>query len=167
MRLRPEEEARLDSILAPIKKDSRVQSMKEYTQHGRISTFDHVEHVTKLSYWINRRFHLGANERVLSIGAFLHDYYLYDWHETDGGHGLHGFSHSNTAKENARAHFGISRHTQNVIESHMWPLTITKLPKYRESWIVCAADKYCSLLETFGLNSYDDETFVNKVIRER
>ena len=80
MRLRPEEELRLKSILAPFKSDARVQRMKEFVQHGRISTFDHVESVTRLSFWLNERFHLGADEKVLTVGAFLHDYYLYDWH---------------------------------------------------------------------------------------
>ena len=148
MRLRPEEEISLNHILAPIKNDKRVQNMKKYIQHGRITTFDHVESVTRLSYWINRRFHIGADERVLTIGAFLHDYYLYDWHKTDKGHGLHGFSHSRTAMENAKEHFGIGERTQAVIESHMWPLNITKIPRSREAWIVCLADKFVSTRET-------------------
>ncbi|MBP3261935.1 HD domain-containing protein [Pseudobutyrivibrio sp.] len=148
MRLRPEEELRLKSILAPFKSDARVQRMKEFVQHGRISTFDHVESVTRLSFWLNERFHLGADEKVLTVGAFLHDYYLYDWHVTDEGHGLHGFSHSRTAMENATNHFGISKKTQGVIESHMWPLNITKVPKCREAWIVCLADKCISTKET-------------------
>lgn len=148
MRLRSEEEAKLNRLLAPFKNDNRVLRMKEYIQHGNITTFDHVESVTRLSYWINKRFHIGADERVLTVGAFLHDYYLYDWHVTDEGHGLHGFSHSHTAMENAIKHFGISEKTQHVIESHMWPLTITKIPKSRAAWIVCIADKFVSTRET-------------------
>ena len=148
MRLRPEEEARFNRILAPIKNDRRAQKMKNYIQHGRISTYDHVESVARASYWINKRFGIGADERVLTIGAFLHDYYLYDWHEGDDGHGLHGFSHSKTAKDNAVEDFGIGAKTQSVIESHMWPLNITKIPKCREAWIVCLADKFVSTRET-------------------
>ena len=148
MKLRPEEEENINHILAPYINDKRVQKMKNFMQHGRISTYEHVESVTRLSYWMNKRLHIGADERVLTIGAFLHDYYLYDWHLTDEGHGLHGFSHSNTAMENAINHFGIGKRTQAVIESHMWPLTFTKIPKSREAWIVCIADKCISTKET-------------------
>ena len=148
MRLKPEDEAKLDAILAPFKSDKRVQSMKGFTQHGRISTFDHVDSVTRVSYWINKRFKIGADDNVLAVGAFLHDYYLYDWHLTDGGNGLHGFSHSKTARVNAAEHFGICQKTQDVIECHMWPLNITKIPKSKEGWIVCVADKYVSTKET-------------------
>jgi len=148
MRLKPEEEARLKQILAPLKNNKSVQKMKNYTQHGRISTFEHVDSVTRLSYWINKRFHIGADERVLAFGAFLHDYYLYDWHKNKGERGLHGFSHAGIAKENAVRHFGIGKRTQGVIETHMWPLNITKIPKSREAWIVCFADKFVSTRET-------------------
>ncbi len=148
MKLRAEEEARINHILAPIRNDHRVLDMKKYIQHGSISTYDHVESVTRLSVWLNNRLHIGADERVLMIGAFLHDYYLYDWHVTDAGHGLHGFSHSKTAKENAIKDFGIGKKVQGVIESHMWPLNLTKLPKSREAWIVCFADKFVSTKET-------------------
>ncbi len=148
MRLKPEEEARLNHILAPIKNDERVLQMKKFIQHGTISTFDHVDSVTRLSYWLNKRLHLGADERILAIGAFLHDYYLYDWHENDGSHTFHGFSHAKQACENAKQHFKIGKRTQGVIETHMWPLNITKIPSSREAWIVCLADKWVSTGET-------------------
>ena len=148
MKLKPEEIKRLETILEPFRNDERTQKMKQFIQHGKITTYEHAESVTKLSYWINKRLHLNADEHVLTVGAFLHDYYLYDWHETDEGNGLHGFSHSRTARRNAVAHFGICNRTQSVIETHMWPLTFTKVPRSREAWIVCLADKWVSTRET-------------------
>ena len=124
----------------------RINETKNYIQHGSISTYDHVESVTRVSYWMNRRFHLGANEKRLVIGAFLHDFYLYDWHKDSEG--LHGFYHPGIACRNAVEQFEIDKNVQNIIKSHMWPLTITSLPLCREAWIVCMADKYISTKET-------------------
>ena len=43
---------------------------------------------------------------------------------------------------------GVDEDTAKVIHSHMWPLNLTRLPASKEAWIVCIADKCCSLHET-------------------
>ena len=37
---------------------------------------------------------------------------------------------------------------QNIIASHMWPLTFRHVPTCREAFIVCLADKYCAVVES-------------------
>ena len=80
----------------------------------------------------------------------LHDYFLYDWHNhihKKGWRNLHGFTHPETALNNARKEYQLSSREQDIIKKHMWPLTLVP-PLCREAWIVTAADKYCSFLET-------------------
>ncbi|MBR7091618.1 MAG: HD domain-containing protein [Clostridia bacterium] len=135
-----------DRTLAELEADARVQQMKQYVQHGRVSTFAHCESVAALSRKIDKALHLHADAGTLLTGALLHDFYLYDWH--DGGHRLHGFRHAELAARNAARCFGVSRPVQHVIRSHMWPLNISRIPHSRETWIVCVADKCVSLYET-------------------
>lgn len=135
--------------LKDLLKDQHVRRMKLFTQHGAVSTFDHCESVANLSFRLNRMLHLHADERRLVRGAMLHDFYLYDWHHEDGGeHRLHGFSHAGRAADNAVRLLHVEKKEEEIIRSHMWPLNITKVPKSREAWIVCLADKICSLRET-------------------
>lgn len=139
----------LDRELNKLQADQRVQQMKGFKQHGKISTFDHCDSVARLSYRLNRKLHLHADVPTLVKGAMLHDFYLYDWHnEDDGKHRLHGFKHAKTARDNAKKHFNIDDKTGHVIYSHMWPLNPERLPRTKEAWIVCVADKCISLYET-------------------
>jgi uncharacterized protein len=128
--------------------NSYVMQMKKYTQHGNISTLDHCIKVAETSFIINRRLRAGVDEKSMVTAAILHDFYLYDWHESSKEHRLHGFRHSKTAAENARKYFKVGNKEYKAILSHMWPLNITKLPTSREAWILCIADKYCALKET-------------------
>ena len=149
MKITPQEQVQLDFMLARFRNNSRVQEMRNYIQHGTISTYEHCESVTELAFLLNRRLRLGADERILVTGAFLHDFYLYDWHAYDGGtHRLHGFFHPGKAMNNARKVFKITDREAEIIKNHMWPLTITRIPRTREAWIVCMADKYISAMET-------------------
>lgn len=151
MKLTPEEEKHIRHVLRDYIEDPKVQEMKQYIQHGVVSTFDHCKSVTRVSYWLNKHLHLKANEKELLLGAFLHDFYLYDWHDTSvDWHKLHGYRHPEFARKNAVKHFHIDERVQKIIKSHMWPLTITKVPTSKEAIIVCLADKYVSSIETIA-----------------
>jgi len=142
-------------------RNEKVQSTRKLTQHGNVSVFAHSVAVAHYSVKLARALKLECDKRSLIRGAMLHDFFLYDWHKMhNAGDGLHGFAHPTTASKNAVRHFRLNKRELDIIRKHMWPLTLTKMPKYIESWLVCAADKYCSLMETFHLNNYDDHTFL-------
>jgi uncharacterized protein len=82
-------------------------------------------------------------------GGMLHDFFLYDWHITKHG-GLHGFTHSAAALENADRLFCLNDLEKDIILKHMWPLTI-RMPRYKESFVVLIIDKYCASMEIFSL----------------
>ena len=154
MQLSELERERLAAILEKYDRHPEVQRMREFIQHGDVTTYQHCKNVVLVSFWLNRRFHLGADETSLAVGAFLHDFYLYDWHKRKSFQGLrrlfemHGFSHPGSACVNARNYFQITQKEQNIIQSHMWPLNPTDIPHSREAALVCMADKMSSSYET-------------------
>ena len=79
MQLSQTERERLSAILEQYDHHPKVQEMREFIQHGDVTTYQHCKNVVVVSCWINHRFHLGADETTLDVGAFLHDFYLYDW----------------------------------------------------------------------------------------
>ena len=135
-----------EDLIRELAEDPRCQEMKEYVQHSDVTTFDHCFDVAKKSFYFARKMHLKVDEKALVVGAFLHDYYLYDWH--DYGDKLHGYHHADRALRNALRDFEIGETEQSIIKCHMWPLNLFSIPKSREAWIVCAADKWVSLQET-------------------
>jgi len=127
-------------------------SSKDNIQHGNISVKEHSIQVARQSVALSDWLKIMHNRRDLIRGALLHDYFLYDWHKDDkvNPHRLHGFYHPSRALKNAEQEYELTERQREIIIKHMWPLTI-KPPMCREAWIVTAADKYCSFLETVHL----------------
>lgn len=128
------------------------QKTRYHIQHGTMPVYRHCLDVAKQSIQINKALGLGCSERDLIRGALLHDYFLYDWHDKnrENYQKLHGFYHPGIALKNARKEYHLTRREEDIIKKHMWPLTVVP-PLCREAWVVTAADKYCSLLETLKI----------------
>lgn len=120
---------------------------KKCIQHGKQTVFEHSIQVARMCLYLNDCLHLHLNERILIRGALLHDFFLYDWHDKQKWHRFHGFRHPYFALENAKKEFVIDDITADMIVKHMFPL-IPIPPKYKESWLLCIADKICASKET-------------------
>lgn len=93
---------KLETIVAELEQNGRFSLEKQYYQHGSTSVYSHSVQVAFFSLYLSRKLKLRVNERALIRGALLHDYFLYDWHDRDHGHSLHGFTHPGTALKNAK-----------------------------------------------------------------
>ncbi len=139
------------SLTKKYMEDPRVRQLEGYKAHGKISVFSHSLSVAETAYKLDKALKTGCDLDVLLTGAFLHDYYLYDWHDARlfvNVFKMHGFTHPEKARENAVRDFGVDERVQKVIRCHMWPLTFRSFPSSREAMLVCLADKICALKET-------------------
>ena len=136
----------INKYASDILSNSKIISQKKFIQHKKISVYNHTLNVTILSLKIIRKFKIKVDEKSLVRGCLLHDYFLYDWHENDKSHRLHGFHHAKTALINASRDFEVNKIEQNMIYTHMFPLNL-RIPKYKESIIICISDKICAIKE--------------------
>jgi len=139
---------RVEELLSEYMYTEPALEMKRYIQHGRTTTYDHAMSVAYESYRIAYNLSLKLDYKKLVVCAFLHDFYLYDWHIRDESHRLHGFSHAEKAAENATRIYGIDEKARKIISSHMWPLNLAKIPTSPEAWVLTLADKAVSLRES-------------------
>lgn len=140
--------------------DEKLIRLDKFIQHGTTSCFLHSIAVSHYSMKLFNFLKIKYDGKSLAHGALFHDYFLYDWHENDKSHSLHGFRHPNTALKNATKDFDINDVSKNIIKRHMFPL-IPCPPKYREGIVVCIVDKICSMYET--LKKRDQYKIVRKI----
>lgn len=138
----------------PIVENEAFQRQRAFKQHGTTSIYDHVINVTlhafKKAYKKKGKYDLKA----IVYGGLLHDFFLYDWHVFDHKNGherFHGFNHPKIALKNAMKVWTLSPKEQNIIRSHMWPLTLFHFPKSKEAWLITLSDKKTSILEIFRI----------------
>ncbi len=127
--------------------NDKYKSQSKFMQHGKTSVLEHEYNVCVYCLKLIDKFKIKVDERALVRGALLHDYFLYDWHEFDKSHSLHGFSHAKKAMINANRDFGLNKIEKNMILTHMFPLNL-RIPRYKESIILCIADKIVATKET-------------------
>lgn len=125
---------------------TKVQEMDKYLQHGDTTCLKHCIDVAYLSFSFCRKLNIKCDYQSLIRGALLHDFFLYDWHNSNMR--WHGLKHPKIALSNALKYFNLNKREIDIIKKHMWPLTFTP-PRYLESYIVTFIDKHVSLLETF------------------
>lgn len=149
----------LVKAIRELEKDGRLESEKYFIQHGHTTVYEHSIRVAQVSLYIASKLKIKVNVKDLIRGALLHDYFLYDWHDKNKEHCMHGFRHPYTALVKAKTDFMLDKIEENIILRHMFPL-IPIPPFYREAWIVCIADKYCALEESI-------RPFFNNFLLER
>lgn len=126
--------------------NEKYNELNNYIAHGKSTLLSHSINVAYLSYLKAIKKPNKYDIKSLVRGALLHDLYFYDWHKK--GHGrLHGFYHPKKAYNNAIKYFQVNKKEENIIKSHMFPLTLFIIPKYIESWLVQRMDKKATFLE--------------------
>ena len=134
---------------------SRMNKSRTFYQHGKINIYVHSLRVAYICYYWVKKYHLHVDEKALIRGALLHDYFLYDWHDKEHEHKRpHGFFHPSAALCNAKQDLILTRKEENIIQRHMFPLTLIP-PGCKEAWLVCMADKVCSTRETVRERRHD------------
>jgi uncharacterized protein len=135
----------------PLSKYPVVQQMGCYAHHGDVTTLVHCLYVSYVSYRMALTLKMKHSDEI-ARGALLHDLFLYDWHNHKGEK-LHAFDHPRIALQNAEKDFDLTEREREIIKKHMWPLT-PQIPRYSATYVVSMADKYCSIMDTFGLNKH-------------
>ena len=73
-------------------------------------------------------------------------FYIFCYNNLEDGDIVRNILPADTYKVFNRAF--IENKEKDIIEKHMWPLTLRQVPKYKESFLVSFVDKYTSSCET-------------------
>lgn len=141
--------SRFAAELKSLLNNPEIRRMAGYEQHKGNTTLQHALNVAVISFKIASRLGWDIDEKALARGSILHDFYLYNIPDTGLSDYRHGVSHPKKALENVRdlLPLSLSSKEENIIRSHMWPLTLFHPPRSREAVAVMLADKYCALRE--------------------
>ena len=116
---------------------------KQIVHHGS-TRFSHSVKVGYLSYKVSKV--LGFDTESAIRAGTLHDFFLIRDDENIATSSKMLIKHPSMAKENAINYFGVNEKEQNIIESHMFPIS-SVVPNSKEAWIVTFCDKIVAISE--------------------
>ena len=131
------------SVAKPILDHQEFLKTKSVVHHGN-TRYNHSVRVGYIAYKLSRL--MGLDTISTIRGGVLHDFFLERDDESIVSETKMWIKHPTIAKENAIEYFGVNEKEQNIIESHMFPIS-NKTPKYKESWIVSFSDKIVASVE--------------------
>ena len=123
---------------------NKFRELKSIMHHGD-NRLNHINRVAKMSFIISKK--LGYDYISCTRGAMMHDFFTKsDLNKKDTKFKNFLKEHPNIALKNANKFFDMNVIEEDIITSHMFPITHNK-PKYAESKIVCIADKLVGIYE--------------------
>ena len=124
-----------------------ILRLKQVPQHKGGTTYAHCVNVAHQAYSLAKKWRWDIDIRALVRGAMLHDYYLNDTETMPYSDYRHSIVHPKLAVSNAERIFPLNPKERNIIFSHMWPIPGAPIPRFREAWLICIADKQCAYRE--------------------
>lgn len=133
-------------LIADLLENEKLQRLDDITHHHYTTRLAHSLFVSYVSFRIAKRMNLDT--RSVARAGLLHDFFLEDREQIKQmASGSHNFVHPKIALENAREITEINKIEKDIILKHMFLTTKCAFPRYRESYIVTAVDKYCAINE--------------------
>lgn len=140
------------NIITPLLENSNFNDTKDISHHG-ITRYDHSMRVAYYSYLVTKI--LGLDYIETTEAALLHDFFIDE--VKDKNQIVKLTKHPKYALINAKKYFDLSEKQEDIIKTHMFPVTITP-PKYLESWIVDIVDDIASIYERGTTTIYKFKT---------
>lgn len=130
-------------IIKDILQNDEFIKTKEKTHHG-ITRYDHLERVAFYTFIITKFLRLNYIEATRA--ALLHDFFLDETKDLSIIKALR--NHPKYALNNAKKYFYLTPLQEDIILTHMFPVTLTP-PKYTESIIVDLIDDVAGIYEKY------------------
>jgi len=134
--------AAFKECVADLLENDLVKQLDMFKQHCNTSRLQHCINVSYYSYRICKMLRLDFVSAARA--GILHDLFLYDWRETCTKL-IHTKEHPKEALKNAMEITNINHVEADAIVRHMFPFCA--FPKFKESYVVSIADKYCATVE--------------------
>jgi len=139
------------NLVCDIINNKEFKKINSCVHHG-ISRLEHSCRVSYYSYKVSKI--LKLNYKEVARAGLLHDFFL-SKNITKKEKIKSMFTHPEKSLKNSEKHFILSNKEKNIIYSHMFPLNINIVPRYKESWVVSIVDKVVATYEfsyTFKTN---------------
>lgn len=133
------------SCIEDLLEEDNVMELVNFSQHLNTTRLQHSINVSYYTFlWCKK---LGLSYYEGARAGLLHDLYLYNWKNKEQPiKGRHSVVHPQVALVTAKEIVEVTPIMEDAIVKHMWPMSM-QIPKYKESWILTAADKYCAISE--------------------